>query len=186
MKKPVISLIAAVGQNGEIGKDGDLIWRISEDLKHFKKITMGGVLIMGRKTYESIGKPLPGRINIVVTSQQNYPSRGIFTASDPHKALQLALCFGKPVFIIGGEKIYRSLLPRADRLYLTLIDADDPDADSYFPPVDLSQWNVVSPRVRGPVNKTRHGFSTFFSSDKITPFVSPDGIAYIFTVWQRK
>jgi len=159
MKKPVISLIAAVGQNGEIGKNGDLIWRISEDLKRFKKITMGGVLIMGRKTYESVGRPLPGRINMVITSQKNYPSEGIFTVRSPGEALEKAACFGKPVFVIGGEKIFDFFLPHADIMYLTRINASDNQADAYFPDFDEKEWNV---REKTPAAHTAEGIAYYY------------------------
>ncbi len=144
MKSPGINLIVAVGKNNEIGKQGRLIWRISDDLKRFKKITMGGVLIMGRKTYQSIGRPLPGRINIVITRQKDFPHKGIFIARSPEEALEKARCFGKEIFIIGGEQIYRALLPHARRLFLTRIEAQAPGADAFFPDISEEQWKITS------------------------------------------
>ncbi len=152
MKSPTINIIVAKGKNNEIGKNGQLIWHISDDLKRFKKITMGGVLIMGRKTYESIGRPLPGRINIVVTRRKDYPDEGTFITHSPEEALEKARCFGKPVFIIGGEQIYRALLPRAERLYITEIDAEDPAADAFFPSLEQNKWKI------------KEGHSTFIDS----------------------
>jgi dihydrofolate reductase len=140
MKYPSINIIAAVGRNLEIGKNGDLIWRISADLKRFKKITMGGTLIMGRKTYESIGKPLPGRVNIVITRRQDYSGNGIWVFHSPSEALEKARCFQKDIFIIGGEQIYKHYISKADKLLITHIDAIDPQADAFFPKIDPGMW----------------------------------------------
>lgn len=137
-----MTIIAGVGRNGEIGRDGDLCWHIPEDLRRFKRLTMGGAVIMGRKTWESLPKkPLPGRLNIVLTRSLP-PQEGMVTASSLAEAVEAAGSL--PVFIIGGESVYQQAMPLATRLELTLIDAADPLADSFFPTVDPSQWQVMA------------------------------------------
>lgn len=127
-------MIAAIGQRRELGKGNDLLWKIPEDLKRFKEVTKGHPIIMGRKTYDSIGRALPGRTNIVVSRDIHWEAEGIETAASIDEALSLAKM--KPgndeIFIIGGAQIYELALPLADRLYLTLID-DAKDADTFFP-----------------------------------------------------
>ncbi|MHC1779820.1 MAG: dihydrofolate reductase [Bacteroidales bacterium] len=139
-----ISIIVAVAQNGAIGKDNRLLWHISEDLKYFKKVTSGNPVVMGRKTWESIGKPLPGRRNIVISrSLDSLPGAEVF------KSLELALeVVGKSgadeIFIIGGGEIYRQALPFASKLYLTKVHVTIEDADTFFPSVDSDQWQELS------------------------------------------
>lgn len=130
-----IVLICAVGRNREIGRGGDLVWRISDDLKRFKKITTGHPVIMGRRTYESIGRALPGRTNIVVTGRSDYAAEGCIVADGVDSALQkAALSEGcQRVFVIGGGRLYGDFIERADRLLLTVIDARADDADTWFP-----------------------------------------------------
>lgn len=138
-----ISLIAAFDQNGAIGKGGDLPWKISEDLQHFKKVTMGKPIVMGRKTFQSIGRALPGRTNIIVTRDRNYiPAPDTQIAHDLNEAISLARQSpgGDEVMIIGGADIYTQTLPLAGRLYLTEIDMLIDGADAFFPAVDRSEW----------------------------------------------
>lgn len=129
-----ISMIAAIGRNRELGKGNDLLWKIPDDLKRFKQITKGHPIIMGRKTYESIGRPLPGRTNIVITRDKTWAADGVA----PVESMDEALSLGKmepgndEIFIIGGGQIYELGLSYADELYLTLIE-DSKDADSFFP-----------------------------------------------------
>lgn len=145
----MISIIAVIGKNRELGKENKLLWHISEDLKRFKKITQGHAVIMGRKTFESLGKPLPNRLNIIITRDKNYKQKNInclnnenvFILSSLEKAIEFAKNNGE-VFIIGGGQVYRQGLPYADRLYLTLVDADCPEADTYFP--DYSAFKKVT------------------------------------------
>jgi dihydrofolate reductase len=133
MSQPRISIIAAVGRNRELGGGNDLLWRISPDLKRVKELTMGHPLIMGRKTFESIGHPLPGRTNIVVTSAQMC-IEGCLVVNSLPKALEAARAIDdEEIFIFGGASIYEASLPSVDRLYLTLIDAEDSEADVFFP-----------------------------------------------------
>jgi dihydrofolate reductase len=135
-----VSIIAAVGRNLELGRDNDLIWHFKEDMKFFKETTLGSTVIMGRKTFESLPKALPGRRNIVITSNPDYTADGAETVCGVSEALEAA---GEgEVFIIGGGIIYRLFLPFADKLYLTEIDADCPDADTYFPEFDSSLYNA--------------------------------------------
>ncbi len=140
MKKIPLYLIAALGRNREIGKNNRLIWHIGEDLKRFKKLTTGNTLIMGRKTFESIGKALPGRVNIVISSRPEQLDDAIWQVDSPEKALELAECIGKPVFIIGGASIYARFMPLATAIYLTMIDETDPEADTFFPDINISEW----------------------------------------------
>ncbi|GAA1632166.1 type 3 dihydrofolate reductase [Kribbella alba] len=132
-----VILIAAVGSNGVIGRDNDLPWRIREDLQHFKQVTLGHTLVMGRKTYDSIGRPLPGRRTVVVTRQPDWSADGVEAAHDLEAALKLA--DGKDVYVAGGGEIYRAALPYADRLELTEVD-QSPAGDVTFPAFDRSDW----------------------------------------------
>lgn len=140
---PKISMIAAIAkENRALGKDGNLIYKISDDLKRFKEITLGHVVIMGRKTFESIGRPLPSRINIVVTKDPNYPPEGIIVVHSLEEALRLGGLKEErgEVFIIGGGQIYREAIDKADKLYLTIVEGN-PQADTFFP--DYSDFKKV-------------------------------------------
>lgn len=131
----MISIIAAVGKNLEIGKDGNLLWSIPNDLKYFKKLTTGKTIVMGRKTYESIGKPLPNRKNIVLT-RKNIKINDVEVVNNKNKILNIK----EEVFIIGGESIYKKFLPYASNIYLTEIE-DEKDADTYFPEFNKDLYN---------------------------------------------
>jgi dihydrofolate reductase len=129
-----ISAIACIGKRRELGKNNDLVWRISEDLQRFKKYTLGHPVIMGSKTYESIGKPLPGRTNIVLTRDTQYGAPGCLIVKSPEEALHMAANVEKEeVFIIGGAQIYKLFLPQTDRLYLSQVHETDTDANVFFP-----------------------------------------------------
>ncbi len=152
--KPEITIIAAVCANGAIGRNGQLLFHISEDLRRFKSLTMGHPIIMGRKTFESFPKgPLPGRRNIVISRQADYAPAGAEVYPSPRAAL--AACAGADkVYVIGGEQIYREFMPLANVLELTEIDAAPADADAFFPaagsstPVAVTPWQGSSPRFR--------------------------------------
>ncbi|HEX6703625.1 MAG TPA: dihydrofolate reductase [Albitalea sp.] len=131
MPRPVLILIAAVARNGAIGRNNQLLCRISEDLKFFKRTTLGSPVIMGRKTWESIGRPLPGRRNIVVTRNAGWQAEGAERAASLDDAIARAADAPK-VFVIGGAQVYAQALPFADELVLTEIDADL-DGDTFFP-----------------------------------------------------
>lgn len=135
-------IAAIVPDTYAIGRGGDLLYHVSADLRHFKELTMGGSVVMGRKTYESLPKgALPGRRNIVVTRQKDYRAPGIETAASLPEALELAANDGREVFVIGGGEIYRQAFHLADRLELTEIYAPTPpDADTYLDRPDAAQW----------------------------------------------
>lgn len=136
-----ISLIVAMGTNRVIGRDNHLPWRMPADMRRFREITMGKALIMGRRTYESIGKPLTGRHNIVLTRDRAYLAEGCTVAHSLNEAVEAA---GEgEIMVIGGGEVYAQMLPRADRIYLTLIDARF-EGDSTFPPIDMAAWREVS------------------------------------------
>lgn len=139
-----ISLIAAVAENGVIGREGGLPWRIPEDLKFFKATTLGKPVIMGRKTYISIGKPLPGRLNIVLTRDRTWHAQGVSTTHDLDRALRIAQDSGADeAMIIGGADIYEMALPMADRIYLTRIEREF-EGDALFPSLDPQDWKEVA------------------------------------------
>lgn len=140
-----ISLVAAVAENGVIGVGGDLAWRISDDLKWFKKVTMGKPVVMGRKTFRSIGKALPGRDNIVVTRAADFSASGVIVARDIGEALKRAAECAKErgaeeICVIGGGEIYAQTLARAGRIYLTRVDAVV-EGDVFFPKLDSAEWS---------------------------------------------
>ncbi|MFC6440961.1 type 3 dihydrofolate reductase [Bowmanella sp. JS7-9] len=138
-----ISMIAAMAHNRVIGKDNQMPWHLPADLKHFKAVTLGKPVIMGRKTYESIGKALPGRLNIVITRDSTYKLDEAVVVNNPEEALTAAGdC--EEVMVIGGGNIYQTFLPRCDRLYLTFIDANI-DGDTQFPNYQQHyQWTLVN------------------------------------------
>jgi len=143
----ILTLIAAIGRNREIGANNALLWDLPKDMQHFRETTKNSAVIMGRKTFESIGRPLPKRTNIVLTRNPASLSDrlGIITASSLLTAKKCAEDQGRPdAFVIGGEEIYRLALPLADRLILTFVDADFPEADSFFPEFDAGQWEEIS------------------------------------------
>ncbi len=133
----MLSLIAAIGKNNELGKDNGLIWHFREDMKFFKETTMGSAVIMGRKTFESLPKALPGRKNIVITRSADFKADGAETVLSLDEALKAA---GDNAFVIGGASIYKAFLDSCDRLYLTEIDAECPEADVFFPSFDKSLY----------------------------------------------
>lgn len=133
MQKPTISAIASIGRNRELGKDGQLLWRISDDLRRVKELTTGHPIIMGRKTHESIGKPLPNRPNIVVSKTTRHID-GCVVVPSIEKALETARELDNDeIFIFGGGQIYQAAFPYIQRLYLTRVEAEDPESDSFFP-----------------------------------------------------
>jgi len=139
-----VTLVAAVGANNVIGRDGDLPWRLPEDLKHFKALTLGHPMVMGRATFESIGRPLPGRTTIVVTRQADWATEGVETAPDLDAALARAAELDEEVFLVGGGQVYAEALERGlvDLMVITRV-AEAPDGDTYFPAVDWLSWTEV-------------------------------------------
>lgn len=158
---PRLNVIVAMARNRVIGVRNTLPWRLSEDLKHFKALTMGHHIIMGRKTYESIGKPLPGRTTVIVTRDPGYRVEGCLTAHSIDAAV--AACGDDPeVFFVGGAELYAQVLPRVDRLYITEIQAEY-EGDAWFPTYDASQWKETARERR----------------------TSPEGLAFDFVTYQR-
>lgn len=136
-------MIVAASQDWVIGRDGDMPWRLSSDLKRFKSLTMGHPMIMGRKTYESIGRLLPGRTTIIVTRDPEYVVEGAVIAHTIGEAI--SACEGADeAFIVGGAEIYQATLPWATRLYLTKVHALIPDGDTHFPLVNFAEWELES------------------------------------------
>ena len=136
-----ISLVVAMGENRVIGVDQRMPWHLPADLKRFRRITLGKPIVMGRKTHESIGRPLPGRKNIVLTADSGYRAPGCVVVHGLDEALREAE--GEEIMVIGGSTLYREFLPRADRLYLTLIHREFP-GDTFFPELDLSGWREAA------------------------------------------
>ena len=146
-----ISIIVAMGANRVIGHDNRLPWHLPADLKHFRQITMGKPLLMGRRTWESIGRPLPGRISIVITRDGGYEAEGCIVVHSVDAALRAAQGHDE-LMLIGGEQLYRQLLPQADTLYVTLVDGEFP-GDAFFPELDQSEWREVERRDHAPDEK---------------------------------
>lgn len=158
-----LSFVVAVAKNGVIGRAGGLPWRLSTDMKRFKAITMGKPIVMGRKTWESLGRALPGRLNIVVTRDPDYSAEGAKTAASLDEAIAIAKegaetgC--EEICIIGGGDIFREAMPKADRLYVTHIEAEI-DGDTFLPEIDEDIWQPISsetvPRGEKDIYPTRY------------------------------
>ena len=161
MPRPTIALIAIVARNGGIGRDNGLLVRLPEDLAHFKRTTLGSPVVMGRRTWESIGRPLPGRRNVVLTREPGWHADGAETAASLDAALAL-LAGAEKVYVIGGAEVYARALPQADELVLTEIDADL-KADVFFP-----AWNRAE-----------------FRQTSREPHRTPDGLDYSFVHYRR-
>lgn len=157
-----ISLIAALARNRVIGRAGALPWHLPEDLRRFKALTLGHPVLMGRRTWESIGRPLPGRRNVVITRQATFPAPGAEVFHDLRAALE-AVADDPEVFVIGGGELYEAALPFADRLHLTELHAEV-QGDALFPPVDWAAWTQTSRE----------------------PRTAPDGTAFDFVVYDRR
>lgn len=162
----LLTLIVARARNGTIGRDNTLPWRLPEDLAHFKRTTMGAPVIMGRKTWDSIGRPLPGRRNIVVSRNRALKLEGAEVAGSLEEAQRL--CMGvEQVFLIGGAQLYEEALPSADRLVVTEIDADV-DGDAFFPPIDRARWMETA-------RETHHSAANGFDYAFVTYQRPPSG-----------
>lgn len=148
-----ICLIVAMARNRVIGRDNALPWHLPEDLRHFRQLTLGKPVVMGRRTFESIGRPLPGRTNIVISASPGFvPPQGVHRVQDLAAAIALAEGIAgrdaaDEIMVIGGAAVYREAMEGADRIYLTLID-DEIEGDTFFPELDCAQW-VVSERKEG-------------------------------------
>jgi len=153
----MITIIAAIGKNGELGKDNDLIWHLPNDLKRFKKITLGHHVIMGRKTFESLGKPLPNRTTIIITRNSNYKVDNCIIVNSLEAALKVAEADPYP-YILGGAEIYQQAIKIADSLDLTLVDANF-EADAFFPQIDYSIWKETSRQDYKADEDHKYGYS---------------------------
>jgi dihydrofolate reductase len=145
-RRPAIAIVVAIADNGVIGAEGDMPWHLSTDLRRFRQITMGHPVIMGRKTYESIGKPLPGRTNIVVTRQADFAPEGMLVAKSVDEAVSVARTTAMrdgvdAICILGGGQIYRETLPKADILHVTHVECS-PEGDTVFPAIEIGQWHA--------------------------------------------
>src|SRR3989344_1427321 len=138
----IISLIAAMGKSRVIGKDNALPWNLPPDLKRFRQITLGKPVVMGRKTFESLGKPLPDRKNIVITRDKDYKAYGCVVVHSVDEALKAA-SGNEELMVIGGEQIFREAIPIADRMYLTFID-ENFEGDAYFPEYNQKEWKEMN------------------------------------------
>lgn len=164
-----ISMIVAYGKNWEIGLKNQMLWHISEDFKNFKTITSGHHILMGRKTFESIGKPLPNRTSIVLTRGE-FSHEGVHTFNEPQKAFDFARESGEEeLFIIGGANIYETLFPYVDKMYLSEVDFEG-EADAFLKEIDFSTWDLSEQK----------DYETITSNNEI---VSP---AWKFKVWVKK
>ncbi len=153
---PRVYLVAAVAANGIIGAKGGMPWHLPEDLQHFKKLTLGHPVIMGRRTWESLGKPLPGRENIVVSRKAGFEAPGASVAATLEAAV--ALCAGEPVaFVIGGAEIYAAALPIADAIVLTEIEREY-EGDAHFPPWDRKAWRESQKETHTSAEGVRFSF----------------------------
>ena len=157
--KSELTVIVAAGENNAIGKDNDLIWHLSDDLKRFKRLTNGHHIIMGRKTFESFPKPLPNRIHVIITRQKDYKApEGVIVVNSLADALDAARKDNNP-FIIGGGEIYKQAIPLADKLEITRVHATFDDADTFFPEIDSSVWSEIDRVTHDADEKHNHAFS---------------------------
>jgi dihydrofolate reductase len=162
----IISLVVAAAKNNGIGKNGKMPWHLSNDMKHFKNVTWGMPIVMGRKTFESLGKALPGRKNIVISRQENWNAAGATVVKSIDEALaSSATTDAKEIMVIGGGEIYKLLFEKAKRIYMTRVEAD-PEADTYFPAIDPTEWELVSQKDHEADAKNDYNYS--------------------FQVWERK
>lgn len=159
-----LAIIVAAAKNGVIGRNNQLPWHLPQDLKYFKTVTLGKPVIMGRKTFESIGKPLPGRVNIVITRNKDWVADGVIVTnsfeqalSEAQKVLDANSLLTSEVMVIGGAEIYRSSLQFADRIYLTRIDLE-PDGDAFFDVPDEAEWALESNEAGDVAASVKHEF----------------------------
>lgn len=163
MSAPTVALVVAMAKNRAIGRGGNLPWHLGSDMRYFRKITMGKPIIMGRLTFLSLGRALPGRTNIVLTRNAAFEAPGAIMAYNLEEALDVARKeAGKDgvdeIMVIGGEDVFRAVLPQASRIYLTEVHAT-PEADTWFPEIDKREWREVSREDHEPGSKDDHAFS---------------------------
>jgi dihydrofolate reductase len=162
----IISFVVAAAKNNVIGKDGQLPWQLANDMKRFKNITWGMPVLMGRKSYDSLGKPLAGRTNIILTRNKDWSAEGTTVVSNFDEAVKLVEAMDvKELMVIGGGEIFSMVLPQADNIYLTRVDAE-PDGDAYLPVIDEREWTLIR--------------------QQSFPADAKNNYAYTFEDWQRK
>lgn len=156
----IVSMVVATGPKGEIGKDNKLLWHISEDLKNFKRITTGKIIVMGRKTFESIGKPLPNRTNVVISRDEKFNPDGVIVVRDPMMVFDLALEMEEEkgiedleLMVIGGGEIFSFFMPYAQKIYLSEVQYDGP-ADTFFPALNNQEWSATEKKNYAPAGDT--------------------------------
>lgn len=157
----MISLIAAMDRRRAIGKKGALPWRLPADLAYFKKVTAGHPVVMGRKTFESIGRPLPGRINIVITRNSDWSVPNVLRALDLDEAIEMSrkVYGGDEIFIIGGGEIFKEVISLADKLYVTEVAAEVDGADTFFPEIDDRKWKETKREEFPADDNNEYGYS---------------------------
>ena len=160
----IVSLLLAASRNDVIGKNNALPWHLPADLRYFKQKTLGHPVIMGRKTFDSVGKPLPGRLNVVVTRSDSFAPEGVVVVRSVDEALTRDYGCDE-IFVVGGSEIYRQSIDRADRIYLTRID-EEFEGDTFAPKIDRSKWTLTSRDAHEPDEKNRY--------------------RYAFEVWERR
>ncbi len=152
-----LAIIVAMDKQGLIGKENDLPWKLSADLQYFRKVTMGKPLIMGRNTHESIGRPLPGRKNIIVTTNKDYQAEGCFVVQSLEQAF-IACGDAEEAMVMGGASLYEQLLPQADKLYLTHVHAEL-EGDTWFPKWEKSSWQEINREDHPADEKNQYSYS---------------------------
>jgi dihydrofolate reductase len=163
LSAPTVALVVAMAENRAIGRDGNLPWHLSSDMRYFRKITMGKPIVMGRLTFLSLGRALPGRTNIVLTRNAAFEAEGAIMAYNLEEALEVARRTAakdglSEIMVIGGEDVFRAVLPQASRIYLTKVHAT-PEADTWFPAIDKREWREISREDHEPGPKDDHAFS---------------------------
>lgn len=153
----MLTLIAAAGENNELGKNNDLVWHLPDDFKRFKKITSGHHIIMGRKTFDSFPQPLPNRTHVVITRQENFKKPGIIVVHSLERAIELTKDDPQP-FVIGGGEIYKIAMDVADKIELTRVHGEF-EADAFFPEIDESQWKLVAKEYHEKDEKHQYAFT---------------------------
>jgi dihydrofolate reductase len=152
-----IIIVAAYAQNRVIGKDNDLVWHLPKDLKHFKELTLGHPMIMGRKTFESFGKPLPGRTSIIITRDRHYQQESCIVVHSLEEAVNEAKKLDDQIYIAGGAEIYKQALPITDIMYLTEVKAS-PEGDTFFPEFSANEWQETARKSFNKDEKHQYAF----------------------------
>ena len=171
MKKPIIAVIVAMDEHNAIGKSKGMLWRLPDDFKHFKRTTLGHPVIMGRKTFESLGGALKGRLNIVITRQQDYHPEGATVVSNLDEAIRIARADeSEEIFIGGGGEIYRQAMALVDKLYLTIVHHTFDDADTFFPEIDYENWKETYHEYHAADERHKYAFTFVFLERKEMKF----------------